>query len=528
MHVKRLGLDANQRKRIRDLNRLTEKDIRHLKNLQPLVEPKMGQVVDAFYDHVQKFPHLIEFLQRQGVRIDQLKKTNPRYITGFWDGEYDEAFFETRLAIGARHAMIGLDATDYSSMNSNYFESIIPMICAKYRWNPKALAEAVIAFVKLINMDTQIVISAYMEYGFVSQLADLIRETGELGTEVNRAASTIADGSEQSGHIVTEVAGVSQHLAISVSDQAASTEAAAKSVHNLTDSAKAVGTGSDKQMGALRSAEQAMSRVQDELNLIAQYANKWSEIGEKIQNMSRVTETVRTTAERVQEMEARSTEIGAIVKTIDDIAAQTNLLALNAAIEAARAGEQGRGFAVVAEEVRKLAVSSTEATKEITSLINAVQNGTQEAVSAMNATLIHVQEGVEVTEQAGNSLEQIANSTQGLVSVSANLSTAMSTLRTVAEKNVEAINEIVSESLAVNEAINSISSITERNSAAAEEVSASTEEMTAQVEELVAQAQQLKDLAEQSQAALHKGEAALAKVRKNDNLGGEASHLRAA
>jgi regulator of replication initiation timing len=86
------------------------------------------------------------------------------------------------------------------------------------------------------------------------------------------------------------------------------------------------------------------------------------------------TQRLNTTSDEVGKLHDRTGEIGGIVKLIQGIAEQTNLLALNAAIEAARAGEYGRGFAVVADEVRKLADRTRNATNEISTLVQTVQN----------------------------------------------------------------------------------------------------------------------------------------------------------
>ncbi|MWD28116.1 HAMP domain-containing protein [Aquicoccus sp. SCR17] len=254
----------------------------------------------------------------------------------------------------------------------------------------------------------------------------------EVISDVRGAAEGILSGAEEINRASDDLNGRTMSQASTLEETAAALEELSSSVRSASNTAQEVSSTVDEARGE---AEQSGS-------------------------------VVNSAVSAMTDIERSSVQVQEIIGLIDDIAFQTNLLALNAGVEAARAGDSGKGFAVVASEVRALAKRSSDAAREIKTLIA----GSSE----------QVKEGVGLVGKAGETFKAISGRVNTIAKLVSNIASS-------AKEQSVGLTEI-------NSGMSDLDKVTQRNAAMVEQSAAATRHLRDE-------AQRLRDLVSRFQIA---------------------------
>jgi methyl-accepting chemotaxis protein len=271
----------------------------------------------------------------------------------------------------------------------------------------------------------------------VEESSSSILELGAAGDELNDTA-TVLSGK------VDEVSGSIEQMVRSVKEVGSTSE-------QLSDAAAETSSSMEEMASAMRAVDNTAEATANISNDVVSLAERGQQrVSQTMSGMEAIRDATDAAEKVIRGLGARTKEIGGILDVIDDVADETNLLALNAAIISAQAGEHGRAFSVVADEIKELADRVLASTKEIGSLIRNVQDESEAAVGAIEAGTQSVAGGVELSAEAGSSLEEITRASR-------ESGTRIGQIVSAVREQTKATSHVVSLMEAVREGVDHIS-----------------------------------------------------------------------
>jgi methyl-accepting chemotaxis protein len=225
-----------------------------------------------------------------------------------------------------------------------------------------------------------------------------------LGHNLNNMVERLAEITRQIREATNNISAGASEIMAATAQQASGANEQSSAISQTSTTIDEVKTIVEQSFAKAQAVAEQAQRTRD-ISRVGEQA-----VSDTVDSIGQIKEKVEGIAENILALSEQTQQIGEIIATVNDIASQSNLLALNASVEAARAGEHGKGFAVVAVEVRNLAEQSKQATAQVKAILNEIQRATNAAVMATEEGTKGVDSGVQLTGQAGHTIQQLAES----------------------------------------------------------------------------------------------------------------------
>ncbi|MBM3583374.1 MAG: hypothetical protein FJX36_02820 [Alphaproteobacteria bacterium] len=162
----------------------TAADKTNLPAMRRAIAVHIDAIVDAFYDRLAEFPHLVELLAGPGTR-QRLEITQRSYLLALGNGLDEPGYRQSRLRIGGAHARVDVAPFWFLGALTTLTGLIADAVVKVH--GPDAALRINVTLVKILQVDGALAVEAYHHAALAHQNA-LLRELEDARRRLEEAA----------------------------------------------------------------------------------------------------------------------------------------------------------------------------------------------------------------------------------------------------------------------------------------------------------------------------------------------------